>query len=151
MASITISGEELLDTMETRLQHMVDCERWLFDFYDDEAARAHLKTRYADQKWELEAIAEAENFVLQTRAASLARIHSLRSEAASLAPTLSVVEIFLSELPRLRDAAKKVTRLIGCIYGFPEIPREERIRLAERRQQTLDDRLRSLCRFDDSE
>lgn len=140
MASVSISGSELLESLEAQLQHLSECERWLFDFYDDVAVRTHLRTRYGSDAWTLRNVEECEK-----------HIEELRNAPKPPPATRSVTELFLWELPRLQAAAKLVSRMVSCIYGFPEVPREERIRLATEQRQTLEQRLRLLVSFDDDE
>lgn len=146
MASVTISGGEILSLLEEKIQHLLDCEQWLFDLHDHPEKPLHnIKDR--DGKplsgWDKDRVEKAIEFV--TKYAASTELTDLKN--------LRPVEAFLAELPRLREAEEVLKGISYVIrYQLPE-PKttEERVALYKSGKRTLRDRLDSLTKFDDSE
>ena len=145
MASVTISGAELLDSLEKQLEHMLACEQFIFDLHDHPEKPLHKE--YKDRsdnplpQWDRDKIQYAIGFVERYRGTAALDLKGLRP-----------VEALLAELPRLRQAVEVVEGL-GLVmrYLLPEPSREERIKMHEAGKRTLSDRLDTLTHFDDSE
>lgn len=148
MASVNISGLELLDALEKQLEHMLDCEQLIYDLYDDPGKPLEQNygsgSRSEMSQWDKDKLQSAINFVKKYRPEGVV--------APAQPPFKRPMEAFLNELPRLRDAARAVTDVSYVLrYRLPEVPREEQIKMWNEGKRTLNQRLDTLSKFDDSE
>lgn len=145
MASVNISGAEILESLEKQLQHMLDCEQFIFDLHNHPSKPLNVEgllDNYGQpaSQWDKDRILAAVRFVAEY------------GPKADLVAQLRPVEAFLAELPRLRQA-QKVVEGLGLVlrYQLHEPTREEHVEMHKAGKRTLRERLDSLTDFDDSE
>lgn len=138
-AKLVVTGEQILDALETRLQYMLDCENLIFDLvsHPSKPLEATLTDKELSQ-WDRDGIQGLVRYV-----------ENYRGETEMLdAKNLRPVERLLAELPRLKKAADALKRFGILRYRLPD---EDLKALYARNQRSLRQRLDTLTEFDDSE
>lgn len=137
-ASFSLTGGQILEALEEHLQHLLDCEQFIFDMHSHPAKPLTREYKKMDS-WGKEALERALSYVQKYHA---------QTELTDM-KKLRPVEAFLVELPRLREAKDVVERLGTSLRYL--LPDEDRQALYKAGQRSLSDRLDTLTKFDDSE